>query len=110
MHVNVPDDAGAGARTDIHPKVESSRLIHLAQVSLRAFGESHQLGRGLIISVLQPWYVRVRSDHYVAACIREQIENYEAELAAVDDKMGAIITGCWFIAEDTAAASFRRTH
>ena len=91
MHVDVPGHAGARGLTQVHPQVETVRLVELAENAFQLLRQLHHfLGRGRgefqeLVRVLK-W-----NHHDMTVGVRECVQNDEAVPAAMDDHVFFVI-------------------
>lgn len=108
VHVDVTGDSSAGALAEIHPEIEPTRFVDLAQVTLGVARERHHFLEGVIRRLLEQIDVLVRHNHQVPGGVRKAIENDEIEFGAMDDQRLSVILGRGKIAENAGRARMRR--
>ncbi len=93
-------DAGAGDAALVEADVVAVRLVDLLEPAHRALGQGHHLRQAVPGQILQAADVLEGRDHQVAVRVREEVEDHEAALAAVDDQARLVVSRRRLGAED----------
>ncbi len=92
MHVDVVLDPGAGDPALVEADVVAVRVVDVLEA-----GSSPRCARAIISAtvsrrqLLDPADVLVGSHHQVPVRVREEVEDHEAALAAVDDQVRLVV-------------------
>jgi len=81
MEVDVTQDSGASAAANIHPKVESFRMIAVSERGPNPLGKVHHFRKRRGTTAGQISHVVEGNDHDVACGIGKAVEDNEVELA-----------------------------
>ena len=100
VHMDVVLDPGSGDPPLVEADVVSLRGVGLLEHGHRALGERHHLGERRGVERGQRRDVLERRHHQVPVGVREQVQDHEAVLAAVDDQVRFVVGGGRLAAED----------
>ena len=93
-------DPGAGDPALVEADVVAVRLVDLLEPAHRPLRQRHHLRHRLGRQLLQAADVLVGRHHQVAVRVREEVEDHEAALAAVDDQVRLVVVRRRLGAED----------
>ena len=89
--MHVVDDTRTGCCAEIHSQIKTRGLINLAQRTLTALGQIHQLISDLLRHRIKLARVQVRNDHHMTADVRIKIQHHEPVLTAMQDEIGFVV-------------------
>ncbi len=99
-----------GSFADVHSKVDSIRVVELAEEGLQALGEGDHFGGGIRGQEVEAVKVGVGDDHDVPRGVREGVDDDEAMLSTVEDEVALIVfragaEGGGTVTEDTGGSA-----
>ena len=104
MQVHVIRDAGARHAAQVGADVEAIRVQRGAQSAERSAERAQQGEPVLGVEIFERGNVRVRSDHQVAAVVREAVHDHEGTIGTAQDQ-GGTVRGLGLVAQPAEQAA-----